>query len=121
MQMGIYTRKSDGNFVFNQGEAKLRRLLREAVEQANRVGGRCANRELTLPSGANLDGVHVREIKFSSQAAGSVTRFLYTRMGTWGACVEALLAGRLETEESMEVFYDCNEWSHPRCAPLKKE
>tara|TARA_R110000751_G_scaffold114248_1_gene213645 strand:+ start:123 stop:485 length:363 start_codon:yes stop_codon:yes gene_type:complete len=120
MQMGINTQKSDGEFVFTQGEAKLRRLLREALEQANRVPGIYANRELRIPIGTDLDGVHARECGFTSRD-GSVRSKIHYRLGTWGACVEALLAGGLETEESMEVFYDCNEWSHPRCTPLTYE
>lgn len=109
--MGIYTRKTDGNFVFTPGEAKLRRLLREAIEQANRIDGVWANDRLRIPDGEESPSRFVYD----------VGRGWRMRLGTWGACAEALLASGLETPESMECFYSTNEWSHPRCAPLLNE
>ena len=94
------------NFIFTPKEAKLRRLLREALELANSIeGDKYAH--LTVEACGKPEGTSV--------LAGHDERF---RLGTWGAIAEALLADGLETPEGMEFFYSTNEWSHRRCPSL---
>ena len=101
----MYCRRKHGEFVFSPREAKLRRLLREALDLSNITPG---------PYAADCQ----RVTKEEKEPEWSQAAFPGWRLGTWGAIKQALLADGLETEESMRVFFDTGEWSHHRCAPL---
>ena len=94
------------NFIFTPKEAKLRRLLREALELANEIEGDKYAHQTRSVSG-KPEGTHA--------LAGHGERY---RLGTWGAIAEALMADGLETHEGMEFFCSTNEWSHRRCPSL---
>ena len=116
----LTTRERQGEFTLSPKEAKLRRLLREALELANSLDGPYAQ-DLHLGCDSRPEGTKViitNAPKYGAPLSASGIRL--GRLGTWGAITEALLASGLETAEGLDVFYDCCEWSHPRCASLTK-
>ncbi len=103
----LNTRERQGEFTHTPKEAKLRRLLREALELANEID-RCAHQY--RGSQGKPDGTKTLESHDGRW-----------RLGTWGAIQEALLADGLETLEGIEAFCSDGEWSHHRCASLTSE
>lgn len=120
-ECNLRTRGRKGEDVFTRKEAKLRRLLREALELANSIDGPYDQSQFhgcdSRPEGTNV--IITNAPKYGAPLSASGIRL--GRLGTWGAIKEALLASGLETAEGLEVFSDCNEWSHPRCASLTND